>query len=155
MTSWLNFWESIGKNLSSLDAHVRPRRSLWRPLSFFLSFFSPTEHQSEHHSCRSVVALSFKGSLVNIKQRRCDLKLKTFTQSHFPLPEFYYLSSFSTLPLLPLFCPAPYEGKIYVSDESVGVKLHLRGAPVLIRAPGHSPNLIWTYHFSVAGLEVG
>lgn len=29
------------------------------------------------------------------------------------------------------------------------------GTLVLIRAPGHSPNAIWTDHFSVDGLEVG
>lgn len=101
-------------------AHVVRRSAL------FLSFLQPNTSQTQH-SCQSAVALSFTGSLVTIKQQCCSLKLTTFTQSHFPLPEFYYLSSFSTPPLLPLFCPAPCEGKISIADKSVGVKLHLWG----------------------------
>lgn len=70
----------------------------------------------------SAVALSFTGSLVNVvlSQSR-GLKLTTCTRSHFSF--FFLFLSFITF--LPLLLRSLFSSKIYVSDGSVGVKLHV------------------------------
>lgn len=106
VTSWLNFWKSIGKKNPlpcSLDARVRPHRSPLRPLSFFLS---PNKRQSAPTSRARRPVHSFTGNLVNFVRWRlshhCSFKVTTFTQS---LPAFYYLFLFSTPPsLFPSLC---------------------------------------------------